>query len=747
MNEFMRTSVVGGAAVSTVDELSAANRASMIPTSGEAATEYQTSVQGASSSNGFFMGPRGQATAPTDEAMAVLVRNRATVKAVSNTYYDETSHDVSSQQLYANALLNAGIIKYDIGEAVYFVNSKMYDAGYAINSADYTAAETGPAIQARYAKLLSGDRNTVNAIHRRVANMVHALKTAILAQTNDTNPFYAMTEAEIYDRIIEHSVVIGRSLAAMTNVRIALGIRDCLNVGGRAYYDNVYRDTYTADTVRKLQSMLATTAANISGKFILAEYVAEYAKRCVISLAPSQVGCYRIFVPTIRNSTLSTDWLLTSQLFPIAKNVQLANNLDSVFKTMNANLMSQEMAVINSAMAPFSQFKQLGTPEISDLLPTVDDSLIADFFTGCNSIAAYNTGAGSIPNTVSAVEVLPVKGTTVADGNLTGTCAYTFEGAKCTSQNKYTYPLVIHSAGFCGGLYGQSTGRSTDTVKPLFEDKAYTPFRGVVNVVSPEQGAVMAEAVVGRSPKLKHYNSKGDVMGTYGTERPNVKSCGYISVNVDKSWISLVGSFTHPAGVAAGIKSGGQIENLLDSAALGGEDSHCSLFAISKDSTLDLNPPTSSVASGYWNPFLSCDGVINVVNIGKPAIAIVTHKVGASGNGAPQMLTDLFIGANARDNNDTAVQLDYLTRMGLILGIVGAPIMFGSILKKGTTVTDLNPTVTVSSTGRSEVTTGDTVNGYTSVVSQFVSGFVGVGAFSLPVEVNYGEAQYSRFTL
>ena len=332
-------------------------------------------------------------TLDSDDAMNALIANRlskrprsAYIPTGSKTDYMVGSGTVAAASEFYKQCLQTSMLVVPIAEHIPFVNYKMFTQKYAIVSTDYAP---GTEADANYRALLQAGRSQASSYARRIANLVHAMKTAILAQTNDTNPFYEMYEAEIYDRVLDYITNVNRVLSAIYNIRAIIGARDALSVGALEKY-NQYSTVYTADAVRELQMKINKMAAGVLGQFIDVKSCAQYMQYTTLKLAPSQIGSFRVVVPVeagylnrkisgrkfwdhTQTSDGSCDLnheLLPYQLMVPYDTYSAISRIKATLDRLYDRLFTADSTMAVAAMAPFSFFTPVEAVDTDVLKPS-----------------------------------------------------------------------------------------------------------------------------------------------------------------------------------------------------------------------------------------------------------------------------------------------------------------------------------------------------------------------------------------
>lgn len=375
-------------------ELEAASKAISQPISPEVRAVYSSLTQGSGVPTGLI--DYGSISVDQrDNSAARAIKMHATVRPKNVLFapinYSGTTID------FIRDCANVTFVNYQLGEAILFLNPKMYNSNYTIDSGDYTDGSAA----ARFAKLLTARNTTANKYYRKLANIVHAMKVAILAQTNDTNPFYSMEEAEIFDRMVEYHVLIGRAMASIYNCKCALGMKDAFATGARTYFDTKYSKLFTADNVLRLQQRMGTVAANISGKIVIPELIQSYLSSGVISLCPSQKGSFKILCPSLSLGASGVKGLLGGELLgsdtlTYVDNTPINNAID-FFDTLADSLCDTDVNVMTAALAPFNIGEVLPTLDTVAILPSMNAELVRKLractrhsnFSPTNSNVAY----------------------------------------------------------------------------------------------------------------------------------------------------------------------------------------------------------------------------------------------------------------------------------------------------------------------------------------------------------------------
>ena len=217
---------------------------------------------------------------------------------VGNTNYAHYTKGNVSFSKWMRIFQNSGMVYISCAENIVFVNSKMYDADYVPISTDYMSSGV-PLYDDLVENMCRGDIRRANLGMRRVAKLAYALKQSVLAQTNDTNPFYGMTLGEIYDRLVDYFVTISRDIVAVLNVEKVIANR--LNFQGLAYayYSQRYSKIYTADFVYRLTEQLGKLKAQLLGEFMEPVTLSHYVKCGSIGLSPVQSGRLGLIIPSI----------------------------------------------------------------------------------------------------------------------------------------------------------------------------------------------------------------------------------------------------------------------------------------------------------------------------------------------------------------------------------------------------------------------------------------------------------------
>lgn len=297
----------GGVSLTTVSELAAAAKTAEVPNSGSGQVKYSTEAQGLGV-QGLMMGE--VPTQPGAEHIEAKIRDYASATALSRYRAISGPQPQTTGRQGYNVLLNTGRIVVPYGEAVLFVCPKRYNIKSTLTDQDYNDAD----VEKAYQNLLTGGHAVANQFYRELANGVHALKTAILAQTNDTNPFYTYSEAKIFDELVEYHVNLCRAFTWLYTARQLMGMEKLVAATAYTMYQSVKGKTFSMENQSYIAQLANQLAGTLAGRFGDLTAVGRYLERSTMCLAPRQGGGLKLIVPTgaITNPLSNADGDMTA---------------------------------------------------------------------------------------------------------------------------------------------------------------------------------------------------------------------------------------------------------------------------------------------------------------------------------------------------------------------------------------------------------------------------------------------------
>lgn len=309
----------------------------------------------------------------------------------------------TDSQAIRRVYTNATILYQPMAEDITYIDPNLYLTKNKIDSASYdNNAERDRIVTT----MISGNPRLFNPKAIRIAKLARAIKDSILAQTNDTNPFYLMPVAELYDRITDYFTLVNRAVVTCKNVMSTVALRNAFALGAEAYYSQTYNVLYTADFVTRLLEAVGRLSVKLVGQYYDETSLLNYLKYASISMLPVQMGGVKILVPNLNQRAIDSysaysggDFILGAELLPASqygpttsaatiKQVQdaiLTHIEDLIFRFNGA-----DVSIIKTGLAAYNGVNQLGSikwtgiPVANDLVKLIEStfSVAKGNFTG-----------------------------------------------------------------------------------------------------------------------------------------------------------------------------------------------------------------------------------------------------------------------------------------------------------------------------------------------------------------------------
>lgn len=365
--------VEAGRSVSATGAVEAATRA--LYTAGHVQVQYDSTVSAPLISPGFIPGGVTPVTMESVDAQRYSHNWDDTAYSLSAIDAGDTAGRIvkrsslsglaasraGDEEKIRRLLNNAVFFRYDVGEHLYLCDPELYKEGAAIDPNHYISG--GEAIlDYKVERLCRASIRVGSAWMRRLALLVTRLKDAILAQNNDTNPFYAMPKAEMFDRLALYFSYVSRAVVSTLNVGLAVGLKGSLLLGARVYYTDIYSKKFTADAVSHLQEVNSLLRATLATQFFEPYHLRSFMEMGVISLLPNQDGCVRVALP--RGKFQSKDGVgLYTFLGSDLLQPESARSIENIVWDLNQFTQffhSGDASVVRSALLPYDVLSMVG---------------------------------------------------------------------------------------------------------------------------------------------------------------------------------------------------------------------------------------------------------------------------------------------------------------------------------------------------------------------------------------------------
>lgn len=373
------------------------------PTAGELGLQYVPGTKVNTFDNKSYLG-----AAPVAGNVGVTAVSPDPFSISDTVRYTDAFAKLSSESLPSGgsfarsaAYRNLTHYVYTVADHFFFIDPALYNPSNSFTPANYTA--TTDALVAQYA---TADGEKTSPYIRGVAQLARAMKDAIVAQQNTTNPFYSIRESEMFDRLMDYFRTVGRALVVIQNTRLVLGLQNVAISGMNRWYQTVGRTLFTATNITDLNLAIVEALDAIRGAFIIPAHISEYLEQGLISLMPNQKGAARLFVPRFATQ-VSGNQLVPSAITYLPGSGLVAATTTGAVTTAVSDVISYLRSVatyfqgsaaniVKSALIPFNQLPQLG--QISEPQLAVRPSVLfsinkqSKIMTGAVQYGAATTG-------------------------------------------------------------------------------------------------------------------------------------------------------------------------------------------------------------------------------------------------------------------------------------------------------------------------------------------------------------------
>lgn len=276
---------------------------------------------------------------------------------------------VASRKQLSRFFYNATFIMMPCGEDIVYLDNRLFQPTNVIDSTRYTDSS-----DAVVEAMVNAPSDRWNAKARRIAKLAKAIKLSVLAQTNDTNPFYSMRISELYDRLTDYFLVIDRAVTLTKNLRAIVNMEPALRGAGQSVYSN-YKRMYTADFQAQVLDYVARLEAALVGSYYDSISLADYMRFARISLLPAQHGGIKYLVPCAHGATVAYEpYIVTSEEWGTGRamyfaQLQPSNNASLPFdkqsildhiQTVTNRLYSGDISMMQTGLAAFNGLPMLG---------------------------------------------------------------------------------------------------------------------------------------------------------------------------------------------------------------------------------------------------------------------------------------------------------------------------------------------------------------------------------------------------
>lgn len=299
-------------------------------------------------------------------------------------YLDYHLNQLNTKRKYRNLLGSVTVICASMAEDITYLDGSLYSDDSVINSDNYKLyddnnqpLDAGIAYERYVTSMVNAAKDQYSPAARRIAKLAKTIKSSVLAQMNDTNPFYNMPLAEIYDRLVDYFRLINRAVTLVKNADAWLHAGDMLQVGAQqAFYD--YRQIYTSKLVLEISDYLARLKTALVGQYYDEVGLTNYIKFGTMGLNPTQNGSVRFIQPIISNvmpidnagapiAIANKDYTGSLIFLPCLKIhsqfVKTSSYDDIIIQILDQTtqlLYSADVTRIQTALAAFNGLPQLG---------------------------------------------------------------------------------------------------------------------------------------------------------------------------------------------------------------------------------------------------------------------------------------------------------------------------------------------------------------------------------------------------
>ena len=289
---------------------------------------------------------------------------------------DSSFTQFESLALLERVFLNTSVISMSVAEDIRYVMPSLYDMGVDISSLTYSSTQ-----DSQVQGWVNGALNSESALTRRYARMAKAVKNAVLAQTNNTNPFWDMAISEIYDRLTDYRVRVNRAITLWYNIQGWLAAGPLLQAGALALYPQ-YQSLYSS-TFKVALAEAATRLMNaLVGNYYDTQSLADYLDMATVGLGPVQNGGVKLIAPVLGTPLFSAHTPLNGAGF----------FAPSAYHTLNGSGMMDYTG--GSVLVPLKYYTdETWEARQSSILQLINDT-IAYFYSGDTAI--IQTGLASM---------------------------------------------------------------------------------------------------------------------------------------------------------------------------------------------------------------------------------------------------------------------------------------------------------------------------------------------------------------